>query len=249
MPQQVLCGAESQSGGYTLRSILLIHQGWFAEYGLGINNPTWYLGILIVQYIIFYIIKHIKRKTNLKNLDLYIYSLIIVIGFLGYRYHLNLPFLFVSDCRGYASFFIGVLLYRWHREHATTSECAKCCKCKLFKPITVGLALVILSTAATLYFWCCRWDICTFLLFPGVLIIALNFKQINLPGIKIMSAISFQVYLWHVPVYAFCDLISKIYSITIVHTPLTMIFFMIAVLLVSSCVYWLFEKPMKKYLS
>lgn len=67
-----------------------------------VNNPTWYVSVLICCYVIFYFITSIAKKINANPVWGYIGM--ILAGFSVDTYGLNLPFLNSTTSRGYIAF-------------------------------------------------------------------------------------------------------------------------------------------------
>ncbi len=90
-------------------SFLNISSGWF----IGDNNlnmPLWYISALMLCYVIFYCICRISRRRKELYIFLitafYCWALSIVIT----TKHSDHPFMYYNVARGYACFFVGILL-------------------------------------------------------------------------------------------------------------------------------------------
>ena len=70
-----------------------------------INNPVWYISVLLLCYIIFYFITYVSEKCNVT--PVYGFVIMILIGCAVGNYNINLPFLNLGASRGYYSFFSG----------------------------------------------------------------------------------------------------------------------------------------------
>lgn len=98
----------------TLFNALGIQAGW-ASVNPCINNPTWYISVLLLCYLIFYGINRISAKYDIMNTNFYIGMIFVGVGIISYD--INLPFLNNDAARGYYSFFFGILLANFLKEH------------------------------------------------------------------------------------------------------------------------------------
>ena len=62
------------SVGTIIASYTLTFCGWCFNSGLGINNPTWYLCVLLLYYILYYVIEFISQKVRVSKNVIYICS-------------------------------------------------------------------------------------------------------------------------------------------------------------------------------
>lgn len=207
-------------------SLLMVHQGWIVEFAPAVNNPTWYLCVLMWVFIVFYIIECCVRK--LKNhqefLRIGIYSLFVIIGALGFHFNFNIPFLYLTDCRGYTAFFIGACLFIINE------------KADNKKGFLLGIALIIGTVISVLILRSKLWYICTFLFFPAVVLISVNVNQFGNKFTEYMGNISFEIYLWHIPCFYLLYTIFTTIDISIEHSYLTMACALLFVIIISSLV-------------
>lgn len=61
-----------------LTSYLLINQGWIADLFPAVNQPTWYLNILVLCYGVYFVFDVISRKANKNDMVFYFLCLIII---------------------------------------------------------------------------------------------------------------------------------------------------------------------------
>ena len=73
-----------------------------------VNNPTWYISVLMLCYVVFYIIVYIANRIKIH--PQYLFVVMIFLGMGINTYGINLPFLNGSSSRGYYAFFFGILL-------------------------------------------------------------------------------------------------------------------------------------------
>lgn len=75
---------------------------------LTFNGPAWYVGVLVLMYLLYY-----YSSINIHRIK--IYGLFIIIGVYIYCGKYNLPFLNEAIARGCVSFFAGVLLCIYYK--------------------------------------------------------------------------------------------------------------------------------------
>ncbi len=89
-------------------SFFLVFSGWFAGM-YGVNNPIWYLSVLLLCYLVFYLVRLLSKRISL---PLWVPCVVLVVlGVAAQELRWQVPFLFAdSSARGYVSFFLGILL-------------------------------------------------------------------------------------------------------------------------------------------
>jgi peptidoglycan/LPS O-acetylase OafA/YrhL len=218
-----------------LASFLLIHEGWWIDIKPAINNPTWYLCVLLLCYIVFYLVKWISSKTQIPDFAFYI--LIITGSVLAMYFEINLPLFMYATQRGYIAFFLGGLICRCVQRLTTKQICV----------IQGVLLLAILGVAIRGYR---NWYVLVLLLHPTIVFGAVNFPQIQIKKniISYAGGVSFEVYIWHPTLFLVVRLLSRMTGIQVEHTYFTMILYTIFVEVVAFLVYRYFELPVSKKL-
>ena len=79
-----------------------------------INNPTYYVSVLIICYFVFYIGSWIADKLNIHKF--YFYGFMILVGFGINTYAFNFPFFNLYTARGFIGFFWGIIFHKWCNE-------------------------------------------------------------------------------------------------------------------------------------
>lgn len=168
-----------------------------------VNNPLWYISVLLLCYILFYIL--CRAAGRLKIPAEYLFLLAVFCGYSIQKYGVSLPFFNYDTSRGIYPFFTGLLLARieakglvreWHR-------------------ITVLILSVLWIMAYRYRNYLIADDLMpmlVFVLYPA-LIIGLQasvFRRIfDHPWIGKLGEISFGVYVWHnvllIPLYILKD--------------------------------------------
>lgn len=90
-----------------LVSILGFQCGWVTP-NVAINNPLWYVSVLLLCYVVFYLT--VWLSSRLKTSVVYLHIAMIFLGRAVMNYHLEAPFLNSSAARGYIAFFAGLIL-------------------------------------------------------------------------------------------------------------------------------------------
>lgn len=188
-----------------LLNLLLITSGWVDDI-YPYNLPCWFLSMLILCYILYFFITYISRKSN----PVYMYIIIVFIGYILENANLRLPFLYNHDGEGFMNFFIGCLLFEFY----------KLCSKKASKVIcTGGIALTIL-----LIFLAYKSNLVSvmgdvrigfsMLICPVIILTVIQFdtlqKVFNLYPFRFLGAISMSVYLWHMIILSFFNIIPFI---------------------------------------
>ncbi len=189
-------------------SMLGIQAGWSFENPM-INNPMWYISVLILCYIFFYVSTKISilKKYNYS----YIYIILIFLGLSIQRNGTDLAFLNPYTARGYYAFFFGLLLSIYFNNYKIN---------KLIKILSIFL-LIFITYLILKHYYIIEKNInytLTFVYYP-ILIITFNSDIVK----RILSSkitgkigeISFNVYVWHGGFILLLSIINKCYSFDI----------------------------------
>ncbi len=182
-----------------------IQNGWGFSDPM-VNYPTWYISVLLLCYIIFFIAIYISKKTNIP--ELYFYLFLILAGCGITTYELNLPFMTAQTARGYYAFFTGIVLAVILNKYRIN-----------YKMILAS----ILSIVTILYMIVTHSEwipqgliyILTFILYPAIIIIFQSdpFKKLFVHKFwGIWGNISFNVYIWHNPMFLLMFIVLKLTS-------------------------------------
>lgn len=205
-------------------NFLLIFSGWPYFSMMGINNPTWYLCVLIQCYLAFYLIEWMSGKLKINRVWFDGAMVILVFGL--YRFNLVAD----STYRGIGAFSVGLIL------------CGV--KDKVPKKKWIPIALLASSVALLVVFPSQQRRIATFIAFPALVILCVWWKgKISEKAEKLMellSKMSFEVYIWHYPMMALEQMLLKISGYEFCRSYLTMIVFALVV--------WLLAYPLYKYI-
>ena len=218
-----------------LNSLTLTFIGSCVNIGYGINSPLWYLCILLICYIVFYFCLWFSNRINIPKAYFFIFMLSI--GTAAVCYNLNLPFLNLSTGRGFSAFFGGSLLFY-------LSEF----KSKILIPISfIGILTTLPALVLNLGIGGEQWGIFTFVFFPSILILALNFDSFfNSKFFKFLGGISFEIYIWHFPAIILLMCLKHFLGLEQVYTRTEMFIFTLAIVLFAIPMYLFIEKTLVK---
>jgi len=221
-------------------SILGVQAGWSFENPM-VNNPMWYVSVLVLCYILFYISTKI---SILKGYNcIYFYIILVFLGLSIQKNGTDLAFFNYYTARGYYSFFFGVLFSIYFNNYEIN---------KFIKILST--LLVILITYLILK----RYSIIekninytlTFIYYP-TLIIIFNFnimKKIFFSKIiQKIAEISFNVYVWHGVFILLLSIINKYCSFNISFASYKiMLIFTTILYIFGTNSHYLIEKPLAK---
>lgn len=211
-----------------LANFFLFFSGWKLDVGLGLNNPTWYLCVLILCYALYYLVRALCRKCRLSVMPAY-----FLVGFASiYFMWLDVPLVNYATLRGYSCFFTGAFLYCAVSEVETK------------KQLIFGLGLLALS-AVGLADNLKDWNIFVQALYPAVILLAVALPQIQSKTVSELGKSSFQLYIWHGPLLYFAQHFFPNYGW---NRPALMIVFLLVAELFAYGAYRLFEIPTSRFI-
>lgn len=224
----------------TILDCLGIQAGW-ASSNPHVNNPTWYVSVLILCYVIFYFISYISRNTRGRIKSQYCYVIMIFVGLGINTYTINLPFMNEYSARGYVAFFFGVLLGIWLNKIENTKRLWWFSLILLFALTTLFAyrpELAVSFTLTVVYYP--AWII-FFRFFP--LHSIFSYRQIGELG-----KISFDVYIWHICLLILLDILIKAFHWNLnLNTVPAMISFTLVAFSVGAVSYYALEKPLNNF--
>ncbi len=222
-------------------SMLLTVYGGAVKDGWGINGALWYLGVLIYCYILFYFIIWISGRFNINRI--YGFILISIIGLSTLQYEVSLPFLNEYSARGYAAFFLGVILfYIWDAlPHRVLM---------IYSAVMLFVCAVVYFGAYSLFAANMR-DVFTYMIFPALLYIALGldtkrdsaFTDRLEPG-----GVAFEIYVWHGCGICVWMILSKVTGLIDINNYYRMFVYALILTVFSFFMYHCVEKKIVKYL-
>ena len=219
---------EWSDGAYTnwkciIESYLLIFRGWPKLEMLGINNPTWYLSVLLLCYAVYYIMSAVSQKLRIKIIFFLILAEIITQ--IGHR----LPYLELiftdSAKRGYEMFFLGVILFEVLPKMNGR-------QLKIVISVLLAALIAVCLVSIELVFERQRL-LCDVLLYPSLIILAYIFRDFSCSISHKLGAISFEMFLFHVPTFCFMDFVATVLKYKPHHSYASMLVATISVILLS----------------
>ncbi|MBQ8600314.1 MAG: acyltransferase [Clostridia bacterium] len=226
----------------TVLTSLGIQEGWVFV-NPAVNSPTWYISVLMLCYIIFYLLTRLAKKINCS--PLYLYIGMVLLGCAIKTYDIALPFLTGQAARGYYSFFFGLLL-------AHFIQC-----CGIPKRIAaVSTAIVAALTALFVFFPSAAEGelayLLTFMMFPAIIILfeTTFVKRIFSHSFwGVCGAVSFNIYIWHVPLFPLLAICLKLLNISIEISRIRyMYIFALIAIAVGIISHYFIEKPLNKFI-
>lgn len=234
---------------------LEIHKERFADFrwgglrdGAALNDPLWYVCVLLVCYVLYKFLLQIANKRNLPLTCLF--AIPIIIGIAALQYGIEWPFLSWHAARGYVAFFLGIELYCFIQKYRDTKwlksmAFAVLCSCSI--PILVSFYLNPLRELIDDWYL-----ILTFLIFPALVVFMLTSKTVErLLDHKIfgtLGALSFEIYIWHVPMMYVCALAAYLVGYPVTYSTTAMLIFIALVVVISPFMYYLVERPATRFL-
>ena len=217
-----------------------VQEGW-SFFNPVINNSVWYISVLMLCYILFYVFTALSAK--IKCNPLYFYVAVIFFG-IGIRiYGIEKPFMNWQVSRGYYAFFFGLLLAAYISKYGIRKK-----EIVISSILTVGLILV--------FIFCPQYAtqhinfIITFLLFPSIIILFETKPAHMIFRHKIwetISGISFEVYLWHLPLMVlWCLIRDSANWYPNMNSVWSMMIFTLASWAVGTIMYFCLERPITR---
>ncbi len=167
-----------------------IQAGWATENPM-INNPLWYLSVLLLCYVLFYFVTWMAKRVNVSP---YYFYYLIIFGGLGIStYGIDMPFMNGYSSRGYIAFFWGIVFARIMRQIDIHSR-----RIQFISIIEVSgmIFLIIIGYSINIIF------LVTFILWPAVIIICYSpvvVKVLERGRIiwNFWAKVAFNMYIWH----------------------------------------------------
>lgn len=211
-------------------NVFLIFSGWPYFEMTGINNPTWYLCVLVQCYLVFYIINSIVPRIRIN--PIFVEAAVIIGAFVLYRYDL----IAFSTYRGLQGFFVGACLYKLQRIMP---------KKKWVMAMTIAASLIVLIAVPSQ-----QRRIVTFITFPIAVLLCTMWNEEFSPRIKVivnlLGQMSFGVFVWHYPFMALENMIVRISGFEFCRTYFSMSVFTCAIWIIAYPLYRYVEQPINR---
>lgn len=206
-----------------------------------INNPVWYISVLLYCYIIFFALTCLSKKIGCK--PYYLYIVMIFVGFSGTEYCFNYPFLTDMSSRGYYSFFFGLVLAHYVKTFGIR-------KGEIVLSLsTIALFLAILAVIPWFALDDLRYTL-TFVVYPAIIMLVESSggkKLFCSPFWGKWGAVSFNVFIWHLPMFILSDLACYALGLNLNHgNPLVMYLYLFVIEIFAVFSHLFIEKPLDK---
>lgn len=227
----------------TIIASLGIQTGW-ALPNPNINNPTWYISVLMLCYIVFYFIVYISKRVKIH--PQYLFAFMIFLGMGIGTFGINLPFLNGDSARGYYAFFFGVLLAGILKQRKIKiKEALICSGILIVIPLFIHFRNAFMDTGINY--------ILTFVFYPSLIIVCKSpvvSKWLDRKWIGLLGRISFDVYIWHWPFFILLDILMKSFHWNLaLGNPWTMIGYTIFCYIFGTFSYFCIEMPINRYIN
>ena len=218
-------------------------QGGWGLPNPGINNPTWYLSVLLLCYVLFYACVRLAKRKDLPLTAVFLFLIFLGIGIMNYD--IDLPFLNAMTARGYCAFFWGLILAGLlrRREPGRPLRLLSLAVVLGF-PFAVAYANGFVSSGISF--------LLTFVYYPAWIVVlrAPAAKKLLRAGFwKTLGSISFNVYMWHSFLFIVFDLYMCTFGWDISYSDrAVMLGFAVVCYLFGTVSHYCIEKPLTRFL-
>lgn len=204
-----------------------------------INSHLWYSSVLLICYVVFYAGTRFSIKKGIK--PCYVYAFLAILGTAVIYTNTALPFLNWSSGRGYMSFFTGLILGQLLRDKRPNVLLCTLC------------AAVIAALTVIMVF---KWDwvaggihyIMNFIYYPALLVLlksSVSGRIFRFPFMGTLSQIAFNVYIWHLEILSFAEVLDDRLALGINFNAFTTELVLVLIqLAVGTASYYLIDKPL-----
>lgn len=232
-------GLEPSLGGSIVAS-LCIQEGWGFP-NPRINNPVWYISVLLLCYVIFYFLVYIAKRRGYSLC--YLFIGMIFLGIWVTNTGNNFLFINLQSARGLYTFFFGCLFAMLLRRHPVKNAVLM-----VSVPVCIIMVYLIQYHAASMVYG--FPFLLTYVLYPAI-IISLKApcmsKLFSHRWIGELSKISFSVFVWHCPMFSLMyDVRSFLHWYSGLNSVRAMICFALVCFAVGTCSHYLFENPINR---
>lgn len=177
-----------------------------------INNPTWYISVLLLCYVVFFVATKLAKRWGANPYGVFcaIVGIGLIMRWVCLAYGIAFPFFNLFIARGLVCFFAGLVLYRLLQGSKGNSDAL----------VLVSLLVLVLFLLA-FSFWPdmvtgydgyqpaltladnTLWMTLCFVVYPAVIVVFRSKYLGRLfahPVFRRMGDISYNMYMWHIPV-------------------------------------------------
>jgi len=206
-----------------------------------VNNPTWYISVLLICYVVFYLITRLAKLLKCK--PYYLYVMMVFLGAGIMQSEISYPFLNTYVARGYQCFFLGLLLAQFVQTYGITrKEVLFCSFALLFLTAVLIVMPSILIPDMS--------QILSFLLYPALIILleSDSVKKLFHPFWGTLGQISFNVYIWHLTVFIAVEVFCGIAGYQLNYTSVSTMYAVAGItVLAGTASHFLVEKRLNRF--
>lgn len=217
-------------------SCLGIQEGFGFE-GYSLNNPTWFVSVLILCYVYHYLITRLARKCRWRMEWVLVFMVFLCQGFK--KLGLELPFFESQAVRGYQAFSMGLLLGFFLQNYRLNGA---------VKALAAGGIALFAAFAAFAPAYTDPDSTFVFLCIPGLIILSQTETAQKIFRHRFwgtLSEISYNTYVWHAAVQVFLCLFVP--SVGMGQTLGSMYLFALIAWMAGALSHFLLEKPLRKW--
>lgn len=216
-------------------SCLGLQEG-YGLFGYSLNNPTWFVSVLILCYVCHYLLVRLVRKRRWRMEWVLVLAVFLCQGMRSMG--VNLPFLQAQTLRGYQAFSMGLLLGFFVQNYRLNRPVVALC---------VGAQALFVGFAAFAPAYTDPDSTFVFLSIPSLILLSQTEGAKNIfrhRFWRILSEISYNTYVWHAAVQVFLCLFVP--SVGMGQTLGSMYLFGLIAWLVGAASHFLLEKPLRR---
>lgn len=213
-------------------------QKGFGFDGARLNNPTWFISVLLMCYICFYLLAYLAKQHRWRLEWMLLVVIVLAQNLL--QKDCVMPFLRLDSLRGYQCFALGVLLGRFVAVY------------RVHKPLA-GLCAAVIAVCIGFWMFAPAFIETTgsfvFLFTPALILLAQTEQAQKLfrhPLWGTLSAVSFNVYVWHSTLQAFLALVAP--QLVYGRTVGSMLLFALIAWLAGTLSHYFIERPLNSHL-
>lgn len=208
-----------------------------------INNPTWFISVLLLCYVAFFLIVAFARRLSLPAWPFF--ALMSLLGIVLLSYSIELPFLNMTAGRGYFAFFWGLLLAcllnAW--EPPVSINTAALCIAIIFPFVS---AFANIAKLSVLYY-----SSVTLLFFTALIMVfrtRIIQRWFRSTVWSALAGVSFNVYMWHTVIFVIAaDYFFLIGKVPAFNNPLTIACFLVVIYLFGYLSWRFIDRPMQRF--
>lgn len=230
----------------TLWGLIQSSLGFITGWGLEpskTNGVIWYIGGLLICFIIFYIIVFFCKKC--KAAPYWMFAFMILAAFFVKTNQINILFFNSGTVRGISSFFWGLILAKFLYNKKISNKTA------LFSALLLVLSVTAVVLWKGTYAKYNASYLYTFFIFTFLIILMLSEPVKKIFKHKVwgtISAISFDVYLWHFPILLLIIDLNKVLNLQIDYSNrINLLILALCSFAIGTLSYYFVEKPFTKW--